>query len=112
MLTSMNGNAGYEDLDGGKAELERAIALRPDYVDARNDLGKLYVQQGNYPLALQQFDRCRAIDPQFDRAVLNEALVYARMGRAEDARKLLRDFLQQQPTNVDAAKLLQRLGGS
>ena len=53
--------------------LERAVNLRPDYPDALNNLGVLFVRQQNYPEAKEKFETCISLAPSFDQAYLNLA---------------------------------------
>ena len=56
--------------------LEKAVSLRPDYPDALNNLGVLFVQEQRYPEAEQRFQACIQVAPNFDQAYLNLARLY------------------------------------
>src|SRR5690606_24766228 len=45
------------DYEGQIASYSKAIELKPDYVDAYNNRGTVYTDQGNLEAALQDFDQ-------------------------------------------------------
>ena len=50
--------ARQEQVDRAAQYLERAATLRPDYSDALNNLGVLFVREKNYPAAEEKFKTC------------------------------------------------------
>jgi len=56
---------------------ERALALRPDDVDALNDQGAMYRQAGDFKLAVSNFEKAINLDPNNLESLYNCAYVYA-----------------------------------
>jgi tetratricopeptide (TPR) repeat protein len=101
---------GQQQLERGRAELDAAIRLRPNFVDAINNLGSVLLLSGDAVGALGQFNRCRQLAPDFDRATLNAALVETRLGHSGQARQILAGFLARHPENAEVRSALERLG--
>ena len=57
------------------AESEKAITMRPDYVEAHNNLGTVLMEIGRSPEANAAFERAIAIDPECAEAHDNRSLV-------------------------------------
>ena len=55
--------AGAGQLDEASAELYRALALQPNYEDARRQLGQVLAEQGNIDGAIIEFRRAIALRP-------------------------------------------------
>jgi hypothetical protein len=89
--------------------LQKAIELRPIYPDGLNKLGVLDIRTGNLAEAKAVLDECVRVAPKFDVAYLNLAKVYAATGKTEQARSLLRWFLEAHPGNAAALHALQEL---
>jgi tetratricopeptide (TPR) repeat protein len=89
--------------------LDKAIDLRPDYPEALNNLGVLYVRIKNYPQAEAQFKTCIRLAPGFDRSYLNLANLYAMRDNSSLARDVLEELLRVQPGNPAANQALQAL---
>ena len=73
---------GKRRLDLAERKFLRAIVLKPNYSEARNDLGVLYLETGNWDNAIQQF---RAVKddlfyPNYEHAVINLGLAYLGKG--------------------------------
>ncbi|QOX80566.1 tetratricopeptide repeat protein [Trichlorobacter lovleyi] len=73
---------GKRRLDLAEQRYLRALALRPKYSEARNDLGVLYLETGRWDNAIQQF---RAVKddlfyPRHDHALINLGLAYLGKG--------------------------------
>ena len=96
-------------LDPAVNFLERAAKLRPDYPDALNNLGVIFVNQGHYPEAEERFKACIAVDPNFDQAYLNLAHLYAINKNKAKAREVLLALLQRQPQHKVAQQELEML---
>ena len=72
-------------LDAAQAELERAVVLNPDYVDAIYNLAKLYRDTGDWDAALSAYARVIALDPAHLNARINRANLLAEDGRIDEA---------------------------
>ncbi|MDE2389336.1 MAG: tetratricopeptide repeat protein [Betaproteobacteria bacterium] len=57
------------------AAYEKALAVKPDYVEVHNGLGVIYSMQGRHELALQHFHKAIELAPQ-------EAYLYSNLGYA------------------------------
>jgi tetratricopeptide (TPR) repeat protein len=67
------------------AQYEKALALRPDFLPARNNLGSYYLRQGHPDLALDQFQSSLKIDPADVTANYSIGIIRAQEGRLEEA---------------------------
>jgi tetratricopeptide (TPR) repeat protein len=77
-----------QKLQEAAAALEEAIAIDPQFFEAANNLGALYVKAGLYPKAFEMFHRATTIDASDPLAEANLAFVLLKMQRfpeAEDA---------------------------
>jgi tetratricopeptide (TPR) repeat protein len=68
---------------------QRAIAIRPGYADAWNELGYALRNQGRYPESLAAYDEALRLRPDFPEALEYLGEAYVKMGRLEDARRVL-----------------------
>ncbi len=89
--------------------LERAIELRPDYPEAMNNLGVLFVRQQNYAKAEEQFKSGIRVAPNFDQSYLNLARLYALQNNKPKAREVLQELLRLQPQNAGAKQAMEML---
>jgi tetratricopeptide (TPR) repeat protein len=92
---------------------ERAIALEPRNISALNRLGDAYTMAGSYPEALATYEKAHRLGSNDRVHILTLARVYARMGRAADARRML-DQVKSPPGihPVVLAKVYAALGDS
>jgi Flp pilus assembly protein TadD len=79
---------GKQRLDLAEQRFLRALALRPNYSEARNDLGVIYLEMGRWENAIQQFKAVKddLFYPQHDFSVINLGLAY--LGKGEFAKAL------------------------
>ena len=89
--------------------LERATSLRPDYPDALNNLGVLFVRDKNYSAAEEKFKTCIRVAPNFDQAYLNLARLYVILNDKEKAKDILQVLLRLQPQHKLAQQALEML---
>jgi tetratricopeptide (TPR) repeat protein len=89
--------------------LQKAIDLRPDYSEALNNLGVLFVHDEDYSKAEEQFKRCIRVTPEFDQSYLNLARLYAMQKDKDKARKVLQELLRLQPQNEGATQAMEML---
>jgi Flp pilus assembly protein TadD len=97
------------DLKKAREELETSIKLRPSNPDAINNLGAVLLRLGLSTEALERFDECRRLSPDFDRAVINSALLYNRAGQHNKARQILEEFLSRHPDNAAVREALKQM---
>ena len=83
--------------------------LRPDYPDALNNLGVIFVREKNYPAAEERFQTCIRVAPNFDQAYLNLARLYVIQNDKEKARDVLQALLRLQPQHKVAQQALEML---
>ena len=83
-----------------------AAALRPDYPEAINNLGVLYVREQELQKAEQQFRACIRVSPNFDQAYLNLARLYVMQSNRRKAKDVLQELLRLQPQNTDALQAM------
>jgi type IV pilus assembly protein PilF len=102
---------GFGRLDEAEKAYRRAIALRPGYSEARNDLGQLLARTGRYEPAIAEFDA--ALGDMMYRepyvARCNKGQVLWRMGRKDDGQRELRACLALAPRYCDGRRELGRL---
>jgi Flp pilus assembly protein TadD len=101
--------AQLNDVNRAYEYLQRALKFRPDYPEALNNLGILYLRTQRRDQAVASFKECIRVAPAFDQSYLNLARVYAIEGQTDEARKVLRALLQQHPDNVQGRKALDQL---
>ena len=78
------------DLDQGLKDLDKALALRPDFADARSARGSLYYQQGKPEAALKDLEFAAARRPG-DPVILDKlGQTYLALDRPADAVRALR----------------------
>ena len=85
------------------------MELRPDYPDALNNLGVLFVREQHYAEAEEQFKTCIRLVPDYDQAYLNLARVYVIQGNKDKAKEVLHALLQLQPQHKVAQQALEVL---
>jgi len=69
------------------AQYERALALKPDHVDAHNNLGAALAALGRIDDAVKHYERAIAIKPDYAEAHNNLGATLAALGRIDDALK-------------------------
>jgi tetratricopeptide (TPR) repeat protein len=89
--------------------LQKAIALRPDYPEALNNLGVLFVREQDYARAAEQFKSCILVHPVFDQSYLNLARLYVMQNDRAKAKEILQDLLRLQPENANAKQAMDAL---
>jgi len=84
------------------AHYERALALKPDYVNAHANLGAALAAQGRIDAAVAHFERALALKPDFADAHNNLGTVLAVQGRIIDAVPHFERALALKPDFADA----------
>jgi len=67
------------------SEFEQALAVRPDFAEALNNLGVLYHKSRDFAGAARQFEKALSVYPGFVEAQLNLGNAYKGLGRYTDA---------------------------
>lgn len=94
-------------LQGGKYDealdlLKRAISIQPDYVQAHNDLGAVYMKQNHLDKAEEALRRAIKLNNKWYMPQLNLGVVLNRQHKYTEAAKLLTDLRDNYP---DQAKI-------
>lgn len=99
------------EYDSAVAVMQRAVEADPENSRAWYLLG--FIQEGrNRPgEAEAAYRRALALYPEFPEVTLRLAALFARYGRVDDARSVLRPLLARNPNYPGAAELAGRLGG-
>ena len=90
-------------------ELEKAIALDPDYAEAHNDLGVAYVRLGRHPEAASEFRRALEMIPGESVPYSNLAGVLFLSGQRDEAEVNARRAIRLSPSSAQARLVLGRL---
>ncbi len=85
---------------------KRIIRLSPNSFCAYNNLGVIYLNQGNIDKASQLFKKALKIYPQFSKAKINLAYVYFLKGEVSSAKKIIEEVLKENPYHPLACNLL------
>ncbi|MCX7807477.1 MAG: tetratricopeptide repeat protein [Deltaproteobacteria bacterium] len=102
----------WAELSRGRVALALyAIEKAGDHPEAWLARAEAHRLQGAWEEATQAFERARQSESTRDRAELGLAKLYASRGRKEEAIALLRQLLERDPENPDAAYELGRLVG-
>jgi len=81
-------------LDQAVGAYLEALERDPNNKFAHNNLGVVYMQKGQYAKAAQHFERVLAIDPSYDKAMLNLGIIYDdHLGDKEKALKYYDQYL-------------------
>ncbi len=105
------GNAlyGQGDRHGARAEFERAVELDPEYVEAWNNLGSLYVEEERYPEAIAVYRNALEIAPDYPDANYNLAEALLAVGDTSEASRHALRYFRFDPTSTWAQRLRDEL---
>lgn len=84
------------------ARCRTLLSRNPDDAQLHFNTGAVCEAVGDYPGALQHYDRALALDSGFIRALQNRGIVLTRLGKAEEAVENNRKFVSLCPMSVDA----------
>ncbi len=93
------------DLRARRAALAQFVVgetARADWPDAHLNLGVYYENGNNTRAAQQAYEMALRVDPNFDPVSFNLANLYNRLGRNDDAERVLRTLTERQPENGEA----------
>jgi tetratricopeptide (TPR) repeat protein len=94
------------DIEGAIREYQAYLALRPERVDARSNLGAALARLGRYAEAIEQYQRALAVDGRNQTIRFNLAMAYYKTARILSASKELEAVVAEQPENRNALLLL------
>jgi len=95
----------YKQVNGRRAvrEYRRAIAIRPDSAEARNNLGDMLLKMRNVRAAIEQFRKALALNPPTKALIMkNLGVAYLQAGRVKDAEAAFRGAYELSPRLADA----------
>jgi tetratricopeptide (TPR) repeat protein len=81
---------------------QELLALKPDHVKARNNLGLLLDHMGDHEKALQQLQLCLEAEPDNPSVLVNRGGVLGALGRFPEAEQDLRRALEHDTNNAEA----------
>src|SRR5215470_18083489 len=94
------------DIEGAIREYQAYLALRPERVEARSNLGAALSRLGRYADAIEQYKRALALDGRNQGIRFNLAVAYYKTARILSASKELEAVVAAQPENRNAVLLL------
>ncbi len=89
-------------LDEALAHYERALAIRPAYAEAQNNMAEILMAQDRVPEALPHLAEALRLRPDLVDAHVNLGIASAEAGRPDAATAAFRDALRLAPDNVPA----------
>ncbi len=78
-------NAGLRNLDEAIASFGKAVQIKPDYVEAHNNLGLALQSRGRFEEAIASFGKALQIKPDYAEAHNNLGAALKYQGRLEEA---------------------------
>src|SRR5215510_10023227 len=94
------------DIEAAIREYQAYLALRPERVEARSNLGAALSRLGRYADAIEQYKRALALDGRNQGIRFNLAVAYYKTARILSASKELEAVVAAQPENKNAVLLL------
>jgi tetratricopeptide (TPR) repeat protein len=95
--------------DRALAEYDRAVELKPDFLDAHFNAGELLAKQGKTDKALARYRRALKVDPSYVKVLNNVGILCADAGRLDEAVRHYRKALGSTPDHLD---VLNNLGNA
>lgn len=83
--------------DKEKSAYEKALALDPNHLSANLYLGHNMLDRGKNAAAVERYDRVLLLDPDEPQALFNRAVALDRLGRKQDMRLAVRQYLDRHP---------------
>ena len=90
------------DYNKAAQEMEKSIALEPNYADAYNNLGILYTKLKQEENALKSFQMAIAVDPKYYRPYYLRARLYRKSTKYDKAIADYNKVIKLNPSNPDA----------
>lgn len=92
-------NHGAYDIARAKYFYERAIALRPDFIEARYQLARIHFLQSDFVRSLAELRTVLELDPEFKRAYYMLGLVNGYNGNLIESAKGFEEFIKRDSFN-------------
>ncbi|MEW6381114.1 MAG: sulfatase-like hydrolase/transferase [bacterium] len=99
------------DLEKARQYYQQALSINPSLVEVYLELARYYTSQGQYALAIPQWEQAVALLPRDAQAVFALGQCCLMAGDRQKAGQLFRQCLQIQPDHAQARSLLERLDG-
>ncbi len=104
-ITELVGNADsffwLENYELALDYYNQALDIDPDYVNALNGRGLVYIAQGDFASALPQFERVIELNPNYTDAYFNRGLSNSQLGNHEIAIEDFNYFLERNPDDAE-----------
>ncbi|MGE4291402.1 MAG: tetratricopeptide repeat protein [Desulfovibrio sp.] len=97
------------DFDAERAEYLRAVNLDPDHISAHLYLGHSHLDAGEWRAALREYDTVLELREREPGAMYNRAVALDRLGREQEARSALLDFMLAYPDGDMAISAVEQL---
>jgi tetratricopeptide (TPR) repeat protein len=94
------------DIEGAIREYQVALAINPNRIDARSNLGAAYARLGHYEEAIREYKWALLLDNQNATIRFNLALAYYKAAYISEAAEELNRVILAQPKNKNAIFLL------
>lgn len=95
--------AGLEDLPSAISHYRAALEARPDFSEAYNNLGNVFLRQGNRALAIEQYSKALELRPNY--AIAHRNLADLKKFQADDAQLHLMQALLQEASEAEKIHL-------
>ena len=104
LLFSINGAVlkALGQLDLSVEAYTKALAIKPDYADAYNNMGNALKEQGKLEEAIAAYKKALAIKPDYAEAYNNMGIVFQEQGKLEEAIAAYKKALAIKPDYADA----------
>jgi tetratricopeptide (TPR) repeat protein len=96
----------HGDFNTAIADFRKALAIKPDLLQAHVSLGAAFAAAGQMDAAIEEDDRVLEIAPQNDAVRMNLAMAYYRMGNLKQARVEFEKLHSLHPEDLNTAILL------
>ena len=91
-----------KEFDLSRLSFEKAVALKPNFADAYNNMGNAFKAQGELEKAIVAYKKALAIKPNFASGYYNLGVVLTEQGKLEEAVETYKKALVINPAYVDA----------
>jgi predicted TPR repeat methyltransferase len=103
---------GLQRFDEAEAVLLRAIERNPRFANAHSNLAALCFLRGRAQAGFEHCAQALALQPDHPKTRRLLGMVYAKLGRFEEAARIYHDWLEQEPGNPQALHYLAACGAS
>ncbi|MGO9617923.1 MAG: tetratricopeptide repeat protein [Bryobacteraceae bacterium] len=97
------------EVEQARQEFESALAIRPDFIQARFELARLEIAKGDYEAALKTAQQALAVDRSNLPAQIIESAALLAQKKTDEARQLLENLRSKTPDSPDVVFQLGRL---